>query len=92
MQKEKDRATRAELKDGDEILELGCGWGSLTLFIAERYPHSTITVVSNSSTQKAYIDGEAKRRKLRNITVITADMNVFKTKRKFDRVVSVEMF
>lgn len=83
---------RADLQDGQQILELGCGWGSLTLFMAERYPNSTITAVSNSSTQKAYIDQEAKRRKLRNVTVITADMNTFKTNRKFDRVVSVEMF
>lgn len=83
---------RAELQDGQEILELGCGWGSLTLWMAERFPHGSITAVSNSRTQKSYIDQEAHKRNLRNITVITADMNVFTTERRFDRVVSVEMF
>jgi cyclopropane-fatty-acyl-phospholipid synthase len=83
---------RAELSDGQEILELGCGWGSLTLWMAGRFPQSSITAVSNSSTQKQYIEEEARRRNLRNITVITADMNLFTTERSFDRVVSVEMF
>ena len=83
---------RAELHDGLEILELGCGWGSLTLFIAGRFPTSRITAVSNSRTQKAYIDEQAAKRGLRNITVITADMNTFSIDRSFDRIVSVEMF
>ena len=83
---------RAELRDGQDILELGCGWGSLTLFMAQRYPHSRILAVSNSSGQKASIDAEARARGLRNITVVTADMNDFSTRRRFDRVVSVEMF
>lgn len=84
--------THADLKDGLNILELGCGWGSLTLFMAEKYPHANITGVSNSSTQKEYIDAEARKRELSNITIITADMNVFQTNDRFDRVVSVEMF
>ena len=83
---------RAELSDGQHILELGCGWGSLTLFMAARYPNSHITAVSNSKTQKVSIDDEARRRGLRNIDVITADMNRFETDRTFDRVVSIEMF
>jgi cyclopropane-fatty-acyl-phospholipid synthase len=83
---------RAELKDGMNILELGCGWGSLSLFMAKKYPNAKVTGVSNSSTQKAYIDGEAKKRGLNNLTIITADMNTFTIDRKFDRVVSVEMF
>lgn len=83
---------RAELTDGQDILELGCGWGSLTLFMAENYPNSKITAVSNSSTQKDHIDNEAAKRGLINITVITADMNDFHIDEKFDRVVSVEMF
>jgi len=83
---------RAELDGARSILELGCGWGSLTLFMAERYPKAKITAVSNSRTQKEHIDAEAKRLGLTNVTVLTADMNEFRTSKKFDRVVSVEMF
>ena len=83
---------RAELKNGMDILELGCGWGSLSLFIAEKFPKSNITAVSNSKTQKIFIDGEAKKRNISNLTIITADMNSFSIEKKFDRVVSVEMF
>ncbi len=83
---------RAELKDGQNVLELGCGWGSLSLFMAEKYPNSRITSVSNSHSQKAFIDGQAKNRIIKNLAVITADMNVFQIDEKFDRVVSVEMF
>lgn len=82
----------ADLKDGQAILELGCGWGSLSLWMAEHYPNATITAVSNSHSQKAFIDGEAEARGLTNLTVITADMNVFTIDRTFDRIVSVEMF
>lgn len=83
---------RAELKDGMDILELGCGWGSLTLFMAAKYPNARITGVSNSRTQREHILGEAQKRGLHNIEIITADMNVFSIDKKFDRVVSVEMF
>ena len=83
---------RAELKDGQNILELGCGWGSLSLFMAAKYPYSKITVVSNSQTQKEYIDDQADERGLKNLKVITVDMNIFDTDDRFDRVVSVEMF
>lgn len=83
---------RAELKDGQDILECGCGWGSLSLFMAGRFPKSKITGVSNSRTQKIYIDEQAKVRGLTNLTIITADMNVFETDKRFDRIVSVEMF
>jgi cyclopropane-fatty-acyl-phospholipid synthase len=83
---------RAELANGQEILELGCGWGSVSLYMAERYPGSRILAVSNSRTQKAFIDAEASRRGLRNLEVVTCDMNQFDTLRTFDRVVSVEMF
>jgi len=83
---------RAELEDGQRILELGCGWGSLTLWMAEKYPRARITAVSNSRTQKEHIDGEAARRGLTNLTIITADMNDFDIGETFDRVVSVEMF
>lgn len=83
---------RADLKDGHSILELGCGWGSLSLFMAEQFPKSEITVVSNSGTQKEHIDGQAKKRGLKNLTVITSDINEFDIQTQFDRVVSVEMF
>ena len=83
---------RAELKNGMEILELGCGWGSLTLWMEKHFPNAKITAVSNSRTQKEFIDATAKERGLNNIEIITADMNVFDTDKKFDRVVSVEMF
>ncbi len=82
----------AGLEDGMDILELGCGWGSLSLWMAERLPASRITAVSNSTSQKAFIDGIAAERGLDNIEVVTADMNDFDVDRTFDRVVSVEMF
>lgn len=83
---------RAELRDGQNILELGCGWGSLSLFIAEKYPNNKITAVSNSHSQKAFIDEQAQKRNIKNLTILTADMNIFQIEEKFDRVVSVEMF
>ncbi|MBC7864199.1 MAG: class I SAM-dependent methyltransferase [Bacteroidia bacterium] len=83
---------RAELKNGQNVLELGCGWGSLSLFMAEKFPQSNFTVVSNSRAQKIYIDDQAKKRGITNLTVVTADINVFSTEEKFDRIVSVEMF
>jgi cyclopropane-fatty-acyl-phospholipid synthase len=83
---------RAELQNGQDVLELGCGWGSLSLFMAEKFPQSHFTVVSNSRTQKIFIDETAQKRNIHNLTVITADMNSFSIDKKFDRVVSVEMF
>ncbi|MDQ6619441.1 MAG: cyclopropane-fatty-acyl-phospholipid synthase family protein [Pseudomonadota bacterium] len=83
---------RAQLGDGLDILELGCGWGSLTLWMGAHYPGSRITAVSNSQSQRAFIEAEASRRGLRNVEVITADMNGFDIDRQFDRVVSIEMF
>lgn len=83
---------RAELADGQHILELGCGWGSLTLFMAARFPNARITAVSNSHSQREYIEAEAQRRGLVNIFVITRDMNDFDIAERFDRIVSVEMF
>jgi cyclopropane-fatty-acyl-phospholipid synthase len=83
---------RAQIADGQNILELGCGWGSLSLWLAEKYPGAHITGVSNSATQKEYIDAEAKRRGLNNLRIITCDMNRFDLAERFDRVVSVEMF
>jgi len=82
----------ADLRDGQTILELGCGWGSLSLFMAQTYPAARIVSVSNSHSQRAYILAEAARRDLSNLTVITADMNDFAIDLSFDRIVSVEMF
>ena len=82
----------AELADGMDILELGCGWGSLSLWMAEHYPNSRITGVSNSAPQRQYILNQAHQRGLKNLHIITADMNQFDITTKFDRVVSVEMF
>jgi cyclopropane-fatty-acyl-phospholipid synthase len=84
---------RGEFADGQDVLELGCGWGSLSLYLAERFPGSRITGVSNSRTQKEFIDAEAARRGLRNLRIVTADMNAFDTTAAgYDRVVSIEMF
>ncbi len=83
---------RAQLADGMDILELGCGWGSLTLWMAEHHPAARITAVSNSASQRAYILGRAGELGLGNVSVVTSDINTFETDRVFDRVVSVEMF
>jgi cyclopropane-fatty-acyl-phospholipid synthase len=83
---------RAGLEDGMDILELGCGWGSLTLWMAEHYPTSRITAVSNSAPQGAFIRDRAAARGLANVDVVTADMNDFDTDKRFHRAVSLEMF
>jgi len=83
---------RADLQNGQNVLELGCGWGSLSLYMAAKFPESKFTVVSNSATQKIFIDETAARRGIQNLTVLTADMNTFTIADSFDRVVSVEMF
>lgn len=88
------RATceRAGLADGQNVLELGCGWGSLSLWMAQHHPGSLVTAVSNSRSQRAHIEAQARQRGLRNLRVITADVNHFHTEDRYDRVVSVEMF
>lgn len=87
-----ETARHAGLADGQNILELGCGWGSLSMFMAQKYPNARITAVSNSSSQRAFIEAEAARLGLDNLRVITADMNDFAANSRFDRIVSVEMF
>jgi cyclopropane-fatty-acyl-phospholipid synthase len=87
-----ETATHAGLTDGQRVLELGCGWGSLTLWMAERFPRSDILAVSNSRPQRDFIEAAAARRGLSNVHVRTADMNSFEAGGTFDRVVSVEMF
>ncbi|MBM3803377.1 MAG: class I SAM-dependent methyltransferase [Acidimicrobiia bacterium] len=84
--------SRAELHDGQRILELGCGWGSLALWISQRYPSCEITAVTNAASQRNYIASVIQHRHLRNLRVVTADMNDFEPARSFDRVISVEMF
>jgi len=84
--------SHAEIEDGMQVLDLGCGWGSLSLWIAAHYPDCNIVSVSNSNSQREYITSQAKERGLENINVITCDMNDFDTELRFDRVVSVEMF
>ncbi len=83
---------RARLEDGQAVLELGCGWGSLTLYLAERFPSSRLVGVSNSRTQKAFIEAQAKKLELHNVEIKTADMNGFDAGRQFDRIISIEMF
>ena len=83
---------RAGLVDGQDILELGCGWGSLTCFMAQKFPNSKITAVSNSKDQRNFIQQKNDKLNLQNIKIFTADMNDFSTDEKFDRVISIEMF
>ncbi len=88
-------AERAELQEGGQrILELGCGWGSLTLWMATHYPDAQITAISNSKTQREYINAQLAERHLTNVTVRTVNMIDYlgEGEALFDRVVSVEMF
>ncbi|CUX11805.1 SAM-dependent methyltransferase [Agrobacterium fabrum] len=87
-----ETVAHAGLLDGMDILELGCGWGSLSLYMAGRFPNARITSVSNSASQRDYIIGRARERGFSNLSVVTVDMNDFTTANRFDRVVSVEMF
>lgn len=84
---------RAELVDGMSVLELGCGWGSLSLWMAEKYPNANVTAVSNSASQREFILNRAQELGIeKNLNVVTCDINDFATEQKFDRVVSIEMF
>lgn len=84
---------RAQLRDGQAILELGCGWGSLTLWMAEHYPNARITAVSNSATQRQHIEAECRKRGFDHVRVITCDANVLNFEAdQFDRCISIEMF
>ena len=87
-----ETCARADLQDGMDILELGCGWGSLSLWMAEKYPNAKITSVSNSASQRGFIERLAKERSISNLQVITRDMNDFDAEGEYDRVVSIEMF
>src|SRR5439155_307652 len=83
---------RARIGDGLQVLDLGCGWGALSLFIAERYPGARVLAASNSVRQREWIEAGRERMGLRGLEVLTADVNAFSPQRRFDRVVSVEMF
>lgn len=83
---------RADLHDGQDVLELGCGWGSLSLYLAVRYPNSNIVTLSNSATQKKYIDEQIAEKGIKNLHVLTANIVQFDTEMEFDRVISIEMF
>ncbi|KAJ3287491.1 hypothetical protein HDU79_005671 [Rhizoclosmatium sp. JEL0117] len=85
---------RADIKDGMSILELGCGWGSLCLYLAERFPNSPVTALSNSHGQRKFINSVAAERGLKNLTIFTGDMNEFEfsEKKEWDRIISIEMF
>lgn len=83
---------RANIKDGHEILDLGCGWGSFSLYIAKKYPNTNITSVSNSSDQITYIKNEAQKRGLPNIKAYRMDVNSLELNTQFDRIISIEMF
>ncbi|MBS0367144.1 MAG: class I SAM-dependent methyltransferase [Proteobacteria bacterium] len=84
---------RAELADGQEILELGAGWGALTLWMAERYPRARICAVSNSVAQRHYVEAQCAARGLQNVSVLTQDVNrLALPAARFDRCVSIEMF
>ncbi|WP_439541662.1 SAM-dependent methyltransferase [Hyphomicrobium sp.] len=87
-----ETARHAALRNGQTVLELGCGWGAFSLWMARHYPASKIVSVSNSNSQRAYIEARAAERGIRNLRVVTADANVFAPSQRFDRVVSVEMF
>ena len=84
-------AATAQIKDGMRILDLGCGWGSLSFFLAKRFPKAKITAVSNSASQKAYIDSKANKQNITNLQVLTKNVNDLTFERSFDRILSVEM-
>ena len=87
-----ESCAHASLVDGQDVLELGCGWGSLTLWMAAQYPKSRITAVSNSASQRAFIETQAETRGLGNLQIVTRDMNDFGADATYDRIVSIEMF
>lgn len=83
---------RSQIEDGQEILDLGCGWGSLSLYLAEKYPHAKITGLSNSHNQKKFIEKEASIAGVENLEIVTGDISEFEINKQFDRIISIEMF
>jgi cyclopropane-fatty-acyl-phospholipid synthase len=83
---------RAQIEDGMDILDLGCGWGSLCLWLGERYPNARVTGISSSLPHREHIERQARERGLKNVEIVTADANSYDPERTVDRVVSIEMF
>ncbi|KAL6839388.1 hypothetical protein ACP4OV_030658 [Aristida adscensionis] len=83
---------RAKVQDGQSILDVGCGWGSLSLHIAKKYRNCSITGICNSITQKAFIEEQCRENELSNVEIIVADISKFEMERSFDRIISIEMF
>ena len=83
---------RGGIEDGQTILDLGCGWGSFSLYAAERFPRARILGVSNSAVQRRFIEARRDARGLKNLEIVTCDVNDFDPGRTFDRIVSIEMF
>ncbi|KAF7102663.1 hypothetical protein CFC21_103759 [Triticum aestivum] len=83
---------RAQLQDGQSVLDVGCGWGSLSVYIAKKYRNCNITGICNSTTQKAFIEEQCRENELSNVEIIVADISKFEMERSFDRIISIEMF
>ncbi|KAJ3691988.1 hypothetical protein LUZ60_012338 [Juncus effusus] len=83
---------RCQIKDGNRVLDLGCGWGSLSLYVAKKYKNCNVTGICNSVTQKTHIDQQCRQNNLTNVEIIVADISKFQMERTFDRILSIEMF
>ncbi|KAL3655746.1 hypothetical protein CASFOL_000142 [Castilleja foliolosa] len=83
---------RSQIKDGHSVLDVGCGWGSLSLHIAQKYPNCKITGICNSATQKAHIDDQCRAHEMQNVEIIVADISTFEMEALYDRIFSIEMF
>eukprot|EP00262_Sarcandra_glabra_P022200 TRINITY_DN9750_c0_g1_i1.p1 TRINITY_DN9750_c0_g1~~TRINITY_DN9750_c0_g1_i1.p1 ORF type:complete len:356 (+),score=47.21 TRINITY_DN9750_c0_g1_i1:25-1092(+) len=83
---------RAQIKDGQSVLDVGCGWGSLSLYIAQKHSSCKVTGICNSTTQKAYIEEQCRDRQLLNVEIFVADISKFEMEASFDRILSIEMF
>ncbi|KAJ6957578.1 (S)-coclaurine N-methyltransferase-like [Populus alba x Populus x berolinensis] len=83
---------RSQLKDGHSVLDVGCGWGSLSLYIAQKYSNCKITGICNSTTQKVHIDEQCRDLQLQNVEIIVADISTFEMQASYDRIYSIEMF
>ncbi|XP_028807031.1 (S)-coclaurine N-methyltransferase [Neltuma alba] len=83
---------RSRIKDGHTVLDVGCGWGSLCIYIAKKYSNSRVTGICNSTTQKAYIEEKCRDLMLQNVEIIVADISTFEMDASYDRIFSIEMF
>ncbi|XVF48716.1 hypothetical protein PTKIN_Ptkin03bG0211800 [Pterospermum kingtungense] len=83
---------RSQLKDGYAVLDVGCGWGSLSLYIARKYPNCRVTGICNSTTQKAFIEEQCGDQELKNVEIMVADISTFEMEASYDRIYSIEMF